>query len=153
MIRSFLTFIASCRCFTLASASITAPMTTTAPPQAETAAPPAGRGGYRGSRGNGRGGYSHRGGRGGHHSKSARSNNDDVENAVPALEPESDDVARLRAKYGDAGQLSQLQAMFQDWSDEDLLNVLAESAGQVELAVARITEGMYIVFHWRPCFR
>jgi hypothetical protein len=35
----------------------------------------------------------------------------------------------------------QLQAIFPDWKEEDLISVLEEVKGDVELAVARISEG------------
>ena len=37
--------------------------------------------------------------------------------------------------------LSQLQAIFPEWKEDDLLSVLEEVQGDVELAVARISEG------------
>lgn len=38
--------------------------------------------------------------------------------------------------------LSQLQAIFPEWKEDDLLSVLEEAQGDVELAVARISEGI-----------
>jgi len=42
--------------------------------------------------------------------------------------------------------LSQLQAIFPEWKEDDLLSVLEEVQGGVELAVARISEGSYSSF-------
>jgi hypothetical protein len=42
--------------------------------------------------------------------------------------------------------LSQLQAIFPEWKEDDLLSVLEEARGDVELAVARISEGILLPF-------
>ncbi|WFD01996.1 RNAPII degradation factor [Malassezia obtusa] len=52
---------------------------------------------------------------------------------------DTEQVRLLRSKY--AQQLSVLQELFPDWSDEDLLFALQESGGDIELAVGRISEG------------
>lgn len=56
-----------------------------------------------------------------------------------AAEDETDQVRALRAKY--PTQLAMLSELFPAWSDEDLLFVLQESQGEVEVAVGRISEG------------
>jgi hypothetical protein len=48
-------------------------------------------------------------------------------------------VRALRHKYGD--KLALLRELFAEWTDEDLLFALQESAGELELAVGRISEG------------
>ena len=56
--------------------------------------------------------------------------------------PAADDtelVRALRAKY--PSQLGMLSELFPDWSDEDLLMVIQESNGEVEVAVGRISDG------------
>jgi len=45
--------------------------------------------------------------------------------------------------------LSQLQAIFPEWKEVDLLSVLEEVQGDVELAVARISEGSYSPFSFQ----
>ena len=45
--------------------------------------------------------------------------------------------------------LSQLQAIFPEWKEDDLLSVLEEVQGDVELAVARISEGSNPHFHFK----
>lgn len=52
---------------------------------------------------------------------------------------DTEQVKLLRSKY--THQLSVIQELFPDWSDEDLLFALQESNGDVELAVGRISEG------------
>lgn len=48
---------------------------------------------------------------------------------------------RLKSKY--SSSLSTLGELFPDWKDEDLLTVLADTEGNLEEAVVRITEGKY----------
>lgn len=48
---------------------------------------------------------------------------------------------RLKSQY--SAPLASLQELFPDWKDEDLLSVLAETDGNVEAAVLRITEGKF----------
>jgi hypothetical protein len=45
--------------------------------------------------------------------------------------------------------LSQLQAIFPEWKEDDLLSVLEEVQGDVELAVARISEGILLPFSFQ----
>ncbi|WFC97874.1 RNAPII degradation factor [Malassezia yamatoensis] len=52
---------------------------------------------------------------------------------------DTEQVKVLRSKY--TQQLSVMQEMFPDWTDEDLLFVLQEANGDIELAVGRISEG------------
>lgn len=65
--------------------------------------------------------------------------------AAPPTNPESDEVKQLRRKYAD--KLGSLKELFPKWSDEDLLTVLAEVNGSLEVAVGRISEGAFIFFH------
>ena len=58
--------------------------------------------------------------------------------AKPAAE-ETELVRALREKY--PTQLAMLSELFPEWTDEDLLMVLQESGGEVELAVGRISDG------------
>jgi hypothetical protein len=46
---------------------------------------------------------------------------------------------KARAQFNEP--IVQLQAIFPDWKEEDLISVLEEVKGDVELAVARISEG------------
>ena len=130
------------------ASSATAPTTTSAPT----------RGSERGRRPfRGRGGSSMRGrGRGGGHSGHQRSTSDDnagteSANAASAvIDDDSQELRSLRAKYSE--QLPQVKAVFSDWTDEDILNVLAESSGAVEVAVSRIADGAFDRMEYR-CFR
>lgn len=56
-------------------------------------------------------------------------------------EQEADDVRELRSKY--SKQLQQTKEIYSDWSDEDILNALNESAGDAELTILRISEGTF----------
>ncbi|WFD21696.1 RNAPII degradation factor [Malassezia equina] len=56
-----------------------------------------------------------------------------------ASEDDTEQVRALRAKY--PTQLAMLSELFPTWSDEDLLFVLQESGGEVEVAVGRISDG------------
>lgn len=51
---------------------------------------------------------------------------------------------RLKSKY--SASLTTLRELFPDWKDEDLLAVLADTEGNLEDAVTRITEGKYHLF-------
>ncbi|KAG9044404.1 hypothetical protein FS837_008199, partial [Tulasnella sp. UAMH 9824] len=51
---------------------------------------------------------------------------------------EAPEVKALRAKYGD--KLSNLKETFGNWSDEDLLTLLAESNGNVDSVATSILE-------------
>lgn len=53
--------------------------------------------------------------------------------------PMDEETKRLKSKYSSA--LSTLRELFPDWKDEDLLAVLAETDGDIENSVVRITEG------------
>jgi CUE domain len=57
---------------------------------------------------------------------------------------------KARAQFNEP--IVQLQAIFPDWKEEDLISVLEEVKGDVELAVARISEGAQISFFWMNCF-
>ena len=95
-------------------------------------------------------------GRGGGHSGHQRSTSDDnagteSANAASAvIDDDSQELRSLRAKYSE--QLPQVKAVFSDWTDEDILNVLAESSGAVEVAVSRIADGAFDRMEYR-CFR
>lgn len=52
---------------------------------------------------------------------------------------ESEELRALRRKYSD--RLSTLKEMFPSWTDEDLLSVLNDVSGSLEIAVGRISEG------------
>ena len=52
---------------------------------------------------------------------------------------ESEELRALRRKYSD--RLSTLKEMFPSWTDEDLLSVLSDVNGSLEIAVGRISEG------------
>ncbi|CEH13048.1 Ubiquitin system component Cue [Ceraceosorus bombacis] len=80
-----------------------------------------------------RGGYSRRGGgrQGG--------GGGGAGNAAQVFADDTDETRALRQKYGD--KLGLLKELFADWSDEDLLSVLSQSGGEIELAVGRISEG------------
>ncbi|KIO21498.1 hypothetical protein M407DRAFT_28891, partial [Tulasnella calospora MUT 4182] len=68
--------------------------------------------------------------------RSSKSNN-------PAAD-ESPEIKAMRAKYGD--KLSNLKETFGNWSDEDLLPLLAESNGNVDSVATMILEGR--AEHW-----
>jgi len=51
---------------------------------------------------------------------------------------------KARAQFNEP--IVQLQAIFPDWNEEDLISVLEEVRGDVELAVARISEGWSLAF-------
>jgi hypothetical protein len=57
---------------------------------------------------------------------------------------ESDEVRVLRRKYGGT-RLDTLKELFPTWTDEDLLFVLGDVAGDVETAVGRISEGAFSI--------
>lgn len=53
----------------------------------------------------------------------------------------NDSSALAKAKLQFNKPLGQLLAIFPDWKEEDLESVLEESKGDVEVAVARISDG------------
>ncbi|KAJ9056082.1 RNAPII degradation factor [Entomophthora muscae] len=57
----------------------------------------------------------------------------------PKSKEESDEIALLRATH--TVNLRYLNELFPDWSDEDLLYTLQDTFGDLELTVARISEG------------
>ena len=59
--------------------------------------------------------------------------------AAANAEDDTEEVRALRAKY--PTQLAMLSELFPSWTDEDLLFVISESSGIVEVAVGRISEG------------
>lgn len=48
----------------------------------------------------------------------------------------------MKKKYADT--LPMLKELFSDWSDEDLVFLLEDTDGDLEVAVERITEGLWI---------
>lgn len=60
-------------------------------------------------------------------------------NAAAGAEDDTEEVRTLRATY--PTQLAMLSELFPTWTDEDLLFVILESNGEVEVAVGRISEG------------
>ena len=52
---------------------------------------------------------------------------------------EPDSIRSLRRLYG--RELGTLREMFEDWTDEDLLQVLQETDGQMDTAAMRISTG------------
>ena len=54
---------------------------------------------------------------------------------------ESDEFRALRRKY--AEKLTTIKEMFPTWSDEDILSLLSELNGSLEVAVTRISEGEF----------
>ena len=91
-----------------------------------------GRGSYRG----GRAGF--RGGRG-----ALKSHKSGEQENIPPAPEELGEVLELRRKYG--SQATTLKAMFQEWSDEDLLYALKESDGDANVVADRISAGAH--FH------
>jgi hypothetical protein len=67
---------------------------------------------------------------------------------LPALPVAADDGLKTAKKQFNQ-PLLQLQAIFPEWKEVDLLSVLEEVQGDVELAVARISEGSYILFSFQ----
>ncbi len=55
---------------------------------------------------------------------------------------ESDEFRALRRKY--AEKLTTIKEMFPAWSDEDILSLLGEVNGSLEVAVTRISEGEFL---------
>lgn len=77
-------------------------------------------------------------GRGGHAGgHAARSEKGNVNPAVA----ESDESRELKTKY--RSQLSTLRELFPDWTDEDLVFALQEASGDLDVTIARISEGIY----------
>lgn len=76
-----------------------------------------------------------------HSSRSRRSNLPSQSSA-----PLDEESRKLKSKY--SASLATLRELFSDWKDEDLLAVLAETEGNLEEAVIRISEGNYQSFHY-----
>ena len=53
----------------------------------------------------------------------------------------SDELRTLRSRY--SGKLNTLHELFPNWTQEDLLFVLQETEGDLDLAIGRITEGFH----------
>jgi CUE domain len=65
-----------------------------------------------------------------------------AEAAVPlttSATTDSDETRALRRKYGD--KLATLKELFPNWTEEDILSVLSDVNGSLEVAVGRISEG------------
>ena len=100
--------------------------------EVQSRAPARGRGSSRGGRGGGSFGGSNA--RGARTSGSARTNGEDN---IPI--EEQGELGKLKAKY--ATQLSTLREMFIDWTEDDLVGVLDDTAGDLETAANMISEG------------
>jgi hypothetical protein len=68
---------------------------------------------------------------------------------------EQNDLKKLKSKY--SAKLPTLKVLFSDWSDDDLLFVLEEANGDLDLTIDRISEGkkkkqLRIPFFQNFCF-
>jgi hypothetical protein len=54
---------------------------------------------------------------------------------------EQNDLKKLKSKY--SAKLPTLKVLFSDWSDDDLLFVLEEANGDLDLTIDRISEGNF----------
>lgn len=103
---------------------------------------------------------SHRTSRGGFHSSRGRSSHSARTSRSAVPESSSADVAQdyttstemstlddsakqLKSQFASA--LGSLSELFPEWSEEDLLYLLQETQGDVEVAVVRITEGKFFL--------
>ncbi|BFZ65211.1 RNAPII degradation factor [Saitoella coloradoensis] len=59
--------------------------------------------------------------------------------SAPSNAGDSEELRALKKQY--AGSLATLQELFPDWTEDDLVFVLQEAGGDLELAVERISEG------------
>jgi hypothetical protein len=57
---------------------------------------------------------------------------------------EQNDLKKLKSKY--SAKLPTLKVLFSDWSDDDLLFVLEEANGDLDLTIDRISEGKKKVY-------
>lgn len=57
----------------------------------------------------------------------------------------TNDLRSLRNNYRTS--LPSLQELFPDWSQEDLLFVMDECQGDLDLAITRISEGKYTIYY------
>ena len=55
---------------------------------------------------------------------------------------DSEETRALRRKFSD--KLTTLKEVYPNWSDDDLLSLLSEVNGNVEIAVVRISEGIIL---------
>ena len=53
---------------------------------------------------------------------------------------EQNDLKKLKSKH--SSKLPTLKVLFSEWSDDDLLFVLEEANGDLDLAIDRISEGL-----------
>ncbi|KAK9373586.1 uncharacterized protein V1513DRAFT_465537 [Lipomyces chichibuensis] len=95
------------------------------------------RGGYHSSRG--RSSYTSRGSATSSRSNLTSDNTFSDPTTMASSASVDDTIQSLKVQYS-AG-LESLSELFPDWSEEDLLYLLSETAGDVETAVVRITEG------------
>ncbi|KAK9386829.1 hypothetical protein V1515DRAFT_536864 [Lipomyces mesembrius] len=95
------------------------------------------RGGYHSSRG--RSSYTSRGSATSSRSNPTSENTFSDPTTMASSASVDDTIQKLKAQY--LAGLESLSELFPDWSEEDLLYLLSETAGDVEIAVVRITEG------------
>lgn len=57
---------------------------------------------------------------------------------------DQNDLKKLKSKY--SAKLPTLKVLFSDWSDDDLLFVLEEANGDLDLTIDRISEGKTLHF-------
>lgn len=55
---------------------------------------------------------------------------------------DQNDLKKLKSKY--SAKLPTLKVLFSDWSDDDLLFVLEEANGDLDLTIDRISEGKLV---------
>src|SRR5262245_18878219 len=67
---------------------------------------------------------------------------DDRPDKGAAASQESAEIVEMRQKY--EKELENLRGFVQNWSDEELLFVIQEAGGDVELAFSRIDEGRVV---------
>lgn len=59
----------------------------------------------------------------------------------PSYEDEGE-IGQLKKKH--ANSLSTIKELFTDWTDEDLVFALEDADGDLEIAIERITEGLFV---------
>lgn len=62
-----------------------------------------------------------------------------TQNARNKISSEQNDLKKLKSKH--SAKLPTLKVLFSEWSDDDLLFVLEEANGDLDLAIDRISEG------------
>jgi len=91
-----------------------------------------------------RGRGSGRGGRGGFNSRGGRSANRPTNGDTPEIHETSSiedegELGELKKHY--ASKLDMIKEMFPNWTDEDIVFALQETAGDLESTIDRISEG------------